>query len=65
MKIIFMIITLNDLIFLGAGIFMLFAAFSTFAAKLRIQNTPTSKIRSISMGPVEIYGELSLLREVC
>jgi hypothetical protein len=58
MKIIFMIITLNDLIFLGAGIFMLFIAFSTFAAKLRIQNTPTSKIRSIAMGPVEIYGEV-------
>jgi len=53
-----MTISLKNLLLAGCGIFMLLIAFLAYAMKLRIQNTPTSKIRSIAMGPVEIYGEV-------
>lgn len=41
---------------LGYGIYLFFTSFSLFRQKRLIENTPTSKIRSIAMGRVEIYG---------
>lgn len=40
------------------GIFVFFKSFVKFKEKRLIENTPTSKVRSIAMGPVEIYGEV-------
>ncbi len=42
-----------------AGIFFFFRGFTWFRQKKLIENTPTSKIRSMAMGPVEIFGAIS------
>jgi len=39
------------------GIVLFFSGFSTLKFKRLIENTPTSKTRSIAMGLVEVYGE--------
>lgn len=43
---------------LGYGIYLFFTSFSLFRQKRMIENTPTSKVRSIAMGLVEIYGRV-------
>ena len=40
------------------GIFVFFKSFFKYKEKKMIENTPTSKVRSIAMGPVEVYGEV-------
>lgn len=45
------------LLVLGAGIYLFVNDFKWFWEKRLIENTPTSKIRSIAMGLVEIFGE--------
>ena len=42
-------------IIIGAGLF--FHGFTLLKRRQMIQNTPTSKIRSIAMGPVEVHGK--------
>ncbi len=44
--------------FLGLlfGLFLLFVGFNALRFKQRIENTPTSKVRSVAMGPVEVNG---------
>ncbi|MCS7105696.1 MAG: hypothetical protein NZ942_00010 [Candidatus Aenigmarchaeota archaeon] len=42
---------------LGFGVSLFIHAFKTFKRKRLIEDIPTSKIRSIPMGLVEIYGE--------
>ena len=42
--------------FVGAGLF--YQGFKWLNKKRTIENTPTSKIRSLAMGPVEIYGKV-------
>ena len=42
---------------LGVGCF--FAGFNLFRLKRRIENTPTSRIRSLAMGMVEVHGRAS------
>src|SRR3990167_4562284 len=54
----------GDLFFVSAagfffGIWLFFKSFTWFRQKKLIENTPTSKIRSMSMGPVEIFGGVS------
>jgi hypothetical protein len=39
------------------GLVLFFSGFSTLKFKRLIENTPTSKIRSLAMGLVEVYGE--------
>ena len=46
-----------------AGIILLIWGLSSFKMKRLIENTPTSKIRSIAMGLVEIYGEVEPLKD--
>ena len=41
-----------------AGLFLFWKGFSWLKQKRLIENIPTSKIRSIAMGLVEIYGEV-------
>ncbi len=41
----------------GAGVWFFFKGFRTLKRKRLIENTPTSKIRSLAMGLVEICGE--------
>ena len=43
---------------LGAGIYFFFKGFKWLKQKKTIENIPTSKIRSIAMGLVEIFGEI-------
>ncbi|MFQ5474418.1 MAG: GIDE domain-containing protein, partial [Candidatus Nanoarchaeia archaeon] len=43
---------------LGVGVYLFVKGFSWFRLKRLIENTPTSKIRSIAMGLVEIYGSV-------
>jgi hypothetical protein len=43
---------------LGVGIYLFYKGFSWFKLKRLIENTPTSKIRSLAMGLVEIYGSV-------
>jgi hypothetical protein len=45
-----------------AGIVLLIWGLLSFKMKRLIENTPTSKIRSIAMGLVEIYGEVEPLK---
>ncbi len=40
------------------GIFIFFNSLFKYKEKKLIENTPTSKVRSIAMGPVELYGEV-------
>ncbi|NTV23068.1 MAG: hypothetical protein HGA85_01675 [Nanoarchaeota archaeon] len=40
------------------GTYLFFSGFSKFREKLLIENTPTSKIRSIAMGRVEVFGKV-------
>jgi len=47
-----------SLIGLGFGLFLFFRAFGWLKAKRLIENIPTSKIRSIAMGLVEVYGKV-------
>ncbi len=42
-----------------AGIFLFIKGFQWLKQKRMIENTPTSKIRSIAMGPVEVNGSVS------
>jgi len=42
---------------MAAGIFLFFAGFRKLWRKRLIQNIPTSRVRSIAMGLVEIYGK--------
>ncbi|MBS3097168.1 hypothetical protein J4209_00065 [Candidatus Woesearchaeota archaeon] len=46
-----------SLIGLGFGIYLFVSGFRWFREKRLIENMPTSKIRSIAMGMVEIFGE--------
>jgi len=46
-----------------AGIILLIWGLLSYKMKRLIENTPTSKIRSIAMGLVEIYGEVEPLRD--
>ena len=48
-----------SIIAIGAGIFLLITGFKSWHLKRIIENTPTSKIRSIAMGLVEIYGTVT------
>ncbi|VVB75568.1 E3 Ubiquitin ligase [Candidatus Tiddalikarchaeum anstoanum] len=52
-----------DLLFLGfalliVGLVAFYNGLKNFRLKLLIENTPTSKIRSIAMGSVEVYGKI-------
>jgi len=47
-----------SLIGLGFGVFLFFRAFGWLKSKRLIENIPTSKIRSIAMGLVEVYGKV-------
>ena len=47
-----------SLIGLGFGLFLFFRAFGWLKSKRLIENIPTSKIRSIAMGLVEVYGKV-------
>ncbi|MDD5086676.1 MAG: hypothetical protein PHV16_02895, partial [Candidatus Nanoarchaeia archaeon] len=57
---------LNDIIwmsfwtlgFFAAGVFLFWEGIKTLKHKRLIENIPTSKIRSLAMGLVEIYGEV-------
>ena len=40
------------------GVILLYYAYLSFYKKKIMENTPTSKIRSLAMGLVEIYGEI-------
>ena len=48
---------------IAAGIILLIWGLISFKMKRLIENTPTSKIRSIAMGLVEIYGEVQPLKD--
>ncbi|MBI2445906.1 hypothetical protein HYV43_05960 [Candidatus Micrarchaeota archaeon] len=43
---------------LGIGLVLLAFGFKRLGLKQRIENTPTSKVRSIAMGPVEVSGRV-------
>ena len=43
---------------LGVGVFLFFKGFGWLKSKRLIENIPTSKIRSIAMGLVEVYGRI-------
>lgn len=47
----------------GLGVFLFFKAFGWLRSKRLIENIPTSKIRSIAMGLVEVYGKVVLFRK--
>ena len=47
-----------SIIGLGFGLFLFFKAFRWLKAKRLIENIPTSRIRSIAMGLVEVYGKV-------
>jgi len=47
-----------SIIFTAVGVFLLWAGFQSFKVKRLIENIPTSKIRSIAMGLVEIAGQV-------
>ncbi|MBW2964797.1 E3 ubiquitin ligase family protein [Candidatus Woesearchaeota archaeon] len=53
-------VVIYSLIGLGLGIFLFFKGFSWFRMKRMIENIPTSKVRSIAMGLVELFGEVTL-----
>lgn len=44
----------------GIGLFLFFRSFKSFREMRLIKNTPTSKIRSLAMGRVEVYGSIVL-----
>lgn len=53
--------TVNNFVFLGgvitlAGIFVIYSAKKVYRRNRLILDTPTSKVRSIAMGKVELYG---------
>lgn len=50
-------ILIISIIFLIVGVFLFFGGFKWLKYRRIIENTPTSKIRSIAMGIVEIFGE--------
>lgn len=41
-----------------AGLYLFFSSLLSLKRKMLIENTPTSKIRSLAMGLVEVYGEV-------
>lgn len=41
-----------------AGLYLFFSGLLSLKRKMLIENTPTSKIRSLAMGLVEVYGEV-------
>ncbi|MBN1502541.1 hypothetical protein JW930_03285 [Candidatus Woesearchaeota archaeon] len=43
---------------LGFGVYIFFKSFCTYREKKMIENTPTSKVRSLAMGRVEVYGNV-------
>lgn len=47
-------------ILLGVGVTLLILGFNALSKKRLIENTPTSKIRSIAMGPIEIFGKVKI-----
>lgn len=46
-----------------AGLFWFYKGFATLKRKRLIENTPTSKVRSIAMGLVEVYGKVVLYND--
>lgn len=50
--------TLAFLFFFAIGLVFLLFGFDRLRFKQRIENTPTSKVRSIAMGPVEVSGQI-------
>ncbi|MEW5955592.1 MAG: GIDE domain-containing protein [Candidatus Micrarchaeota archaeon] len=46
-----------------AGLFIFYWGFKQFARKRLIENTPTSKIRSLAMGLVEVFGSIEAFKE--
>ncbi len=50
-----------SILVLGLALFI--GGLSSLKEKRLIENTPTSKIRSLAMGPVEVYGEATSARE--
>ncbi len=42
---------------LGLGIYLFYSGFRQMREKRLIENTPTSKVRSLAMGMVEVFGE--------
>ena len=53
----------DNLIFFGIGVLMLIGGLASYRKRSLIQNIPTSKIRSIAMGLVEIFGEVVPTKE--
>jgi|SRR3989338_2571260 len=51
------------IVLLAGGLFLFFMGFRWLSQKRLIENLPTSKIRSIAMGLVEVYGEAVPLKE--
>jgi len=47
-----------SVIFAGVGVFLIWTGFQAFKMKRLIENIPTSKIRSVAMGLVEIAGHV-------
>ncbi|MBW2968259.1 hypothetical protein KY362_07270, partial [Candidatus Woesearchaeota archaeon] len=47
----------------GFGIYLFIKGFSWFRLKRMVENIPTSKIRSLAMGLVEIYGSVVLFED--
>ncbi len=45
-------------VMLGGGTYVFINGFKWFQQKRIIENTPTSKIRSLAMGPVEVFGKV-------
>lgn len=43
----------------GAGLYFFYQGFKIFKKSNLISSTPTSKVRSIAMGPTEVYGKVS------
>ncbi len=46
------------------GVVLFFFGFGLFSQKRLIENTPTSKIGSIAMGPAEVYGKAVSLKSI-
>ncbi len=60
----------NEHLFLGAllglavGLFLFLNGFQALRRRRTMQNTPTSKIRSVAMGRVEVYGAIVPFQEI-
>ena len=49
---------------LGAGIFLFYMGFKWKKQKRLIEDTPTSKVRSLAMGRVEVFGAVQKARKI-